>query len=67
MTEKIVTETGKLNPCPFCNSEYIDMNSYSDDMWFYVQCTDCGANGPEEDTAEQAKIAWNNALPPQSK
>ncbi|WP_071933911.1 hypothetical protein [Xenorhabdus hominickii] len=47
------------------------MNSYSDDTWFFVQCTDCNANGPEEDTAANAEIAWNwraeNTLPPQSK
>ncbi|AOM39662.1 Lar family restriction alleviation protein [Xenorhabdus hominickii] len=66
-----MTETNKLKPCPFCNSEHAEMNSYSDDTWFFVQCTDCNANGPEEDTAANAEIAWNwraeNTLPPQSK
>ncbi|MDE9495499.1 Lar family restriction alleviation protein [Xenorhabdus bovienii] len=63
--------TDKLKPCPFCNSEHIEMNSHSEDTWFFAQCTDCNADGPEEDTAANAKIAWNqranNTLPPQSK
>ncbi|PHM21887.1 Lar family restriction alleviation protein [Xenorhabdus ehlersii] len=54
-----MTEIDELNSCPFCNSGSAEMSSYSDDTWFYVQCTDCGASGPEENTAENAEIAWN--------
>ncbi|WP_099131463.1 Lar family restriction alleviation protein [Xenorhabdus ehlersii] len=58
-----MTEIDELNSCPFCNSRRIEMSSYSDDTWFYVQCTGCGASGPEENTAENAEIAWNNSKP----
>ncbi|MDE9446874.1 Lar family restriction alleviation protein [Xenorhabdus bovienii] len=51
--------TDKFKPCPFCNSVCTEMNSHSDDIWFFVQCTDCNADGPEEDTAANAEIAWN--------
>lgn len=45
----------------------MEMGLYFEDTWFYVQCTNCGANGPEEDTAEKARGAWNNTSPPQTK
>ncbi|WP_399494501.1 hypothetical protein [Xenorhabdus griffiniae] len=35
------------------------MNSYLDDSWFFVQCNNCAVNGPEDYTAESARIAWN--------
>ncbi|WP_228005665.1 Lar family restriction alleviation protein [Xenorhabdus sp. BG5] len=62
---------GKLKPCPFCGSGDTEINSYLDDTWFFVQCIDCNAAGPESDTTEEAVIAWNqraeNTSPPQSK
>ncbi|MDZ5638994.1 Lar family restriction alleviation protein [Enterobacter sp. A103] len=27
--------------------------------WFFVYCTECGANGPEEKTKVKAALAWN--------
>ncbi|MBD1229351.1 Lar family restriction alleviation protein [Xenorhabdus griffiniae] len=51
--------TGKLKPCPFCGSGDTEMNSYLDDSWFFVQCNNCAVNGPEDYTAESARIAWN--------
>lgn len=46
----------KIKPCPFCggtNAYYI----YAPDCW--VRCPDCGANGPERSSIEQAIEAWN--------
>ncbi|MEQ1975034.1 Lar family restriction alleviation protein [Xenorhabdus sp. SGI240] len=57
----------KLKPCLFCGSGDTEINSYSDDTWFFVQCTDCGACGPEEESSVTAVSVWNNASPPQSK
>lgn len=64
--------TDKLKPCPFCGGGDMEMNSYSNDTWFFVQCTDCNAAGPESDTSESAEIAWNqgganNRFYPQNK
>ncbi|WP_223281882.1 Lar family restriction alleviation protein, partial [Xenorhabdus griffiniae] len=59
--------TDKLKPCPFCSGSDTAVNSYSNDTWFFVQCTDCGACGPEEASSVTAVSAWNNATPPQSK
>ncbi len=57
----------KLKPCLFCGSGDTEINSYSDDTWFFVQCTDCGACGSEEESSVTAVSVWNNASPPQSK
>ncbi|MDE9455029.1 Lar family restriction alleviation protein [Xenorhabdus bovienii] len=66
-----MTETEKLQPCPFCNSEHTEMNAYSDDTWFFVQCNDCGATGPDGHDHCSAIRAWNQRAkytsPPQSK
>ncbi|MDX7999437.1 restriction alleviation protein, Lar family [Xenorhabdus sp. Reich] len=67
----MMAETNELRPCPFCNSEHTEMKSYSDDAWFFVQCTECNADGPEGHDHYSAIQAWNqrveNALPLQSK
>lgn len=49
----------KLSPCIFCGAEAILEASYSDTNWgtcagvgpksFWVQCSECGARGPELD------------------
>ncbi|MDX7992309.1 restriction alleviation protein, Lar family [Xenorhabdus sp. psl] len=61
----------KLKPCPFCNSDHTEMFAYAEDSWFFVQCTDCGATGPEDHDHNSAIQAWNqranNISPPQSK
>ena len=56
----------ELFPCPFCDSKNVE-DSSSDDRRFtmrIVKCNDCGSKGPEMDTSEQARLAWNerNAL-----
>lgn len=70
--------TEELKPCPFCNgrsdllviqdpyiSSYISYN-------FYVQCDDCGVEGPSIDVAhntdcrsaiKEAITAWNKRAP----
>ncbi|EAM4564305.1 Lar family restriction alleviation protein [Salmonella enterica] len=46
-------------PCPFCGSGNIETVSHSVGSWFFVYCSECGANGPEENTIVKAALAWN--------
>lgn len=45
-------------PCPFCGwpAELFD----SGDAPFWVECLDCFAQGPPEDTSDEAVAAWNS-------
>ncbi len=48
---------GELKPCPFCNWP-AELVAGSDEP-YWVQCTDCGAQGAPEGTTEEAIKAWN--------
>lgn len=41
-------------PCPFCGSTRI-----LEGMKYCAICTDCGATGPEHETARKAVKLWN--------
>ncbi|WP_420001028.1 Lar family restriction alleviation protein [Atlantibacter hermannii] len=45
--------------CPFCGSGNTNIVCHSVGCWFFVYCTECGANGPEENTKAKAALAWN--------
>lgn len=48
--------------CPFCGGEYVAVIWFMPDLQGKVrlraQCPDCGSSGPEADTYEAAKEAW---------
>ncbi len=45
-------------PCPFCGSSDMKLYGHGQD-WKFVTCSDCGADGPEELSADDAKAGWN--------
>ena len=48
----------QLKPCPFCGgTDAYAYCIYAPDYWVY--CPDCGADGPERSSTEQAIEAWN--------
>jgi len=53
----------KLNPCPFCGAEMkieADNNFFARCLGqFAVNCHECDATGPLEDTRYDAIKAWN--------
>jgi Lar family restriction alleviation protein len=52
-----------LKECPFCGeTSTLSVNSISK-FDHSVECSHCGAIGPEEDSAEFAVKAWNEGTP----
>ena len=58
--------TQKLKPCPFCDSEYVNVNRHLYMMEYgcamgdlFVKCENCGGCGPSKDSEEEAIKAWN--------
>lgn len=49
--------TPKLEPCPFCASTNIEVNSLQN--FIFVECGNCQAMGPTGDFGQQAVKAWN--------
>jgi Lar family restriction alleviation protein len=49
--------TDKLKSCPFCGSDTADFSPGSP-PWGVV-CRDCLAEGPLENTHQEAAMAWN--------
>jgi Lar family restriction alleviation protein len=47
----------KLKECPFCGSNFIDINPIDED--FQCFCGDCGATGALATGETTAKILWN--------
>ena len=47
-----------LAPCPFCTSTNLFMNDVDDLAW--VNCQECSAEGPLEDTPANAAQRWNS-------
>ncbi|MBD2812532.1 Lar family restriction alleviation protein [Xenorhabdus sp. Vera] len=65
-----MAEIDELNPCPFCNSEHTEMSAYSDDTWFFMQCTECNITWSTHHDRYSAIQAWNqrvDSAPPQNK
>jgi hypothetical protein len=52
-----------FEPCPFCESEDVclesDHDHYGSDWW--TTCDGCGCRGPRRGVAEDAIEAWNTA------
>ncbi|WP_227171054.1 Lar family restriction alleviation protein [Enterobacter hormaechei] len=46
-------------PCPFCGSDDVSIDSYSNGEIFFGCCRTCGANGPESWEETEAALAWN--------
>lgn len=52
-----------LKECPFCGStDATEVNASLGNDWS-VCCNNCGAIGPDEDSAEFATLAWNKGTP----
>ncbi|WP_419720762.1 Lar family restriction alleviation protein [Phenylobacterium aquaticum] len=47
-----------LLPCPFCGERQTSTIASDVDCYF-VRCEDCLAEGPPEDTLDEAMVAWN--------
>lgn len=54
----------ELKPCPFCGSENLKTNT-SEFNHDFIQCCDCGGDGPLEDHSETAEGYWNRRAPAQ--
>ncbi|MGO2304348.1 MAG: Lar family restriction alleviation protein [Providencia sp.] len=52
----------EIQPCPFCGSENITLESHSYRTWFYIQCHSCGEKGPEVNDKQTAITAWNKGV-----
>ncbi len=52
-----MSELVSLKPCPFCQWPAFVFDSGDDPYW--VDCSECGSEGPPEDTREAAIAAWN--------
>ena len=53
-------QSGRLKPCPFCQSE--DIQAFDIGETFILYCNDCCASGPEADTLEDAVEKWNRRM-----
>lgn len=58
----------KPQPCPFCFSDKTRSTSIgsedNDERDWFVECTNCLANGPMADSRHEAVQEWNKALRP---
>ncbi len=53
-----------LSPCPFCRGEAKEVQLGSGMQNFAVQCSNCGALGPQSDEDDQmARLCWNRCTP----
>jgi Lar family restriction alleviation protein len=52
-----------LKECPFCGMTFTLSVSCISRFDHSVECSHCGAIGPEEDSAEFAIKAWNEGTP----
>ncbi len=50
----------ELKPCPFCGWSGNAVSGTDDIQVAYVECADCGAEGPTEITKERAIESWNH-------
>ncbi|HGV9229872.1 TPA: Lar family restriction alleviation protein [Providencia rettgeri] len=52
----------EINPCPFCGSENITIESHDYRTWFYIRCHSCGTKGPDVNDKPMAIMAWNKGI-----
>lgn len=61
-----------LEPCPFCGGRAkrelvrLSRRPYRGER-VAVECEDCWAQGPPEDTEVEARLAWNNPMHPRER
>lgn len=65
-------KTMEIKPCPFCGSKRIRINSTREDreeedklQTYWGLCMDCGADGPNAESAEEAVRMWNERMEPE--
>jgi len=76
VTELVLTsEVPGAEPCPFCGSSDLDFGATSDDSECWVECENCGTQGPyatvgcgdededEVDLEADAVALWNERVP----
>lgn len=55
--------TDTLENCPFCGQANVTLSKGSfqnaEGHFYYVECTDCAAMGPEHEDGKQAAFLWN--------
>jgi len=61
-----LTPTDTLNPCPFCGGPpklYVSELAGVPELEpsYYVECQDCGGQGPGYDDVFKSERYWNNA------
>ncbi|MGG2041165.1 Lar family restriction alleviation protein [Burkholderia gladioli] len=54
----------KLSDCPFCGGTNCTATSKGISKWYFIYCPDCLAEGPAENTPDQAIAAWNRRASP---
>lgn len=53
----MTTELVELAACPFCSAgASLTSNGHEN---YYIECHECGASGPAQDTSAEAITAWN--------
>jgi Lar family restriction alleviation protein len=57
-----VTEP-KMKPCPFCGAiePEIQLRAYGA-SYYFVQCNNCSADGPDEMNQESSIASWNRRV-----
>ena len=53
-----------LQPCPFCGSDNVGLETRRTSSFAYGVCRDCGAEGPCEDHSTSADDYWNRRAQP---
>lgn len=53
-----------LEPCPFCSSDNVGLETRRPSGFAYGVCRDCGAEGPCEDHSSSAEDYWNRRPAP---
>jgi len=63
-----MSETLKLNPCPFCTCKAVELETVEDGdgnvICAHVECPACLARGPQEQIVQNAIEFWNECEAP---
>ena len=49
----------RLKPCPFCGHTEQGLGTDDGYRWYFVECSGCGARGPEERGMKTPVESWN--------
>lgn len=63
-TEHINVHSSPTSTCPFCGGEGVSNTGTFDDggLAQWIECEDCGAEGPWCDTLQEALDAWSERV-----